>query len=147
MDIGDLAAWAAIFLSFYSIHLGKKANEYTQKTSAETQKEIKAYARVLDVKNDVKKLKDLAFMYWLSEDFGSTSTALEIKILLRDIPAKAYENERLYSTISADFLLLKQLISGGEFEVINRPKLISTSKKMNDITNKLSDIFQKIDAM
>lgn len=140
MGAGDIAAWAALGLSIYSTYKGHKAE-------SESQSQIRTCTQILDIKNDVSKLQELAFRYWLSEDHGSSPAALEIKILLKNIPAKAQKNKKLYTSISADLSALRQLISGGDFEVVNRPPLLSSSPRLNRMANKFSDIFQKIECM
>lgn len=137
LELGDLPTWAAVILSIYSIYR-------SESIKTESQKETRLYAQLLDIKNDVNSLKNLAFLYWLNEDKGNSSAALEIKLHLKTIPAKLANNVKLWAAISHDFIELRRLISGGDFEVIGREPLTSNSVELNSITSKLSDILQKI---
>lgn len=139
LELGDLPGWAAVFLSLYSIYRSKSIK-------ISSQKEARLYAQLLDVKNDINSLKNLAFLYWLNEDNGKSSAALEIKVHLKTIPAKLANNANLRTAVISDFTELRRLISGGEFEVVGRAPLASNSAKMNRITSKLSDILKSIDS-
>lgn len=140
LELGDLAAWAAVLLSLYSIYRGEVIK-------SKTQKEARLYAQILDIKNNVNSLKSLTFSYWLNEDNGQSSIALEIKVYLKTISAKLTDSPELKSALFTDFAELRRVVSGGEFEVVGRPPLASNSAKMSRVANIFSDILQKINSL
>lgn len=140
MDIGDLPGWGALALSIYTFFRSSAAEKRTAEAA-------KFHAHIASMKDDINMLKKLSFQYWLSDDTGNTPTALEIKGLLKTIPNKAKRYPHVLPLIQADFIQLRIAISGGDFEVLNRPALLSSSPRIVQMNEILTKIISQIESL
>lgn len=138
MELGDLPGWGALALSIYTLYQSSKAEKRTAEAA-------KYHAHITSMKDDINRLKNLSLHYWLSPDTGETPTALEIKGLLKTIPSKAQKYPDILLLIQADLLRLRKVVSGGDFEVLDRPPLLSSSPRMVQMNEIFTNIISQIE--
>lgn len=148
MDLGDIPAWLALVISFFSAFHQAGVNKASELARSDAEKTAKAQRecdqrknRVEQIQRDIEEIAALAFDYWMKSGSESGATGVLIVTKMRDVSSRISRYSHfLWPTASVQFLAFKQAVTGGSFQSHTRPAEKPLSPIVRSISNTSSTL-------